>query len=84
MSQVVIFPNDNGSIALITPAPACPISIEEVARKDTPAGKPYRILNITDVPEDHTFFNAFEADFSTPDGYGIGQDAWFAEQATKE
>ena len=55
---------------------------EEVARKDVPVGVPYKIINHTDLPEDQTFFNAWEADFSNPDGYGIGAEAWFAEQTT--
>ena len=53
---------------------------EVVARKDVPAGVPYKIVNSEDLPQDHTFFNAWEADFSNPDGYGIGPEDWFAEQ----
>lgn len=83
MTQLIIFPNDDGSISLITPAKECQISVMEIARKDTPIGRPFRIVDEQSVPEDHTFFNAFEADFSNPDGYGIGPDAWFAEQAMK-
>jgi hypothetical protein len=30
-----------------------------------------------------TFRGAWEADFTNPDGVGIGADAWFAEQAAK-
>lgn len=80
MSQVIIYPNDRGGIALVMPAPECGVPIEEIARKDVLAGKPYRIVNYTDVPEDHTFFDAWEADFNDPDGHGIGHAAWFAEQ----
>jgi len=84
MDKRIIYPQNNGSITLIIPASECGLSIEEIARKDVPAGVPYRIVNDTDFPEDNTFFNAFEADFSNPDGYGIGHEAWFAEQAAKE
>ncbi len=84
MNQSIIYPQDNNSIALITPAPECGLSITEIARKDVPIGKPYLILNNSDISNDHEFFNAWEADFSNPDGYGIGSDAWFAEQAAKE
>lgn len=80
MTKYIIFPQENGSVALVIPAPDCGISIEEIARKDVPEGTPYMIVDASDIPEDHTFFNAWEADFSSPDGYGIGQDAWFAEQ----
>jgi hypothetical protein len=78
----IIYPNAEGGIALITPTGV--LAIEEVARKDVPSGVPYRFVNSSDLPEDHTFFNAWTADFSNPDGYGIGAEAWFAEQAAKE
>ena len=84
MTQVIIYPNNNGGIALVIPALECGLSVEEIARKDVPAGKPYHIINANQLPQDNVFFNAWEADFSNPDGYGIGHDAWFAEQAAKE
>lgn len=83
MSQIIIFPNDTGGVALCTPVPECGIPLFEIARKDVPAGRPFRIVNREDIPENDLFFAAFEADFSTPDGYGIGADAWFEEQRGK-
>lgn len=74
----LIYPLENGGIAIVTPTGELPI--EEVALKDVPAGIAYKIIDATDIPEDRTFRNAWEADFSEPDGYGIGADAWFAEQ----
>ena len=74
----VIYPNEFGGVALMTPAEGW--TVEVVARKDVPAGTPYKIVDSEDLPQDHTFFNAWEADFSNPDGYGIGPEAWFAEQ----
>jgi len=84
MNQQIIYPNDEGWLSVITPAPECGLSIEEIARKDVPAGKPYHIVNSDQLPTDDMFFNAWEADFSNPSGHGIGRDAWFAEQAAKE
>lgn len=84
MTQVIIFPNDDNSISVVMPAPECGLSVEEIARKDVPAGKPYHIINADQLPPDGMFFNAWEADFSNPGGHGIGHDAWFAEQAAKE
>lgn len=82
MNQRILYPNDNGGISIIIPAD-CEITIEEIARKDVPAGTPYKIVDVSDVPTDRTFRAAWEADFSEPNGFGIGADAWFAEQATK-
>jgi hypothetical protein len=84
MSKVIIYPNDRGGIAIVYPAPNCGLSIEEIARKDVPAGLPHLILDETDVPTDHTFFEAFEADFSEPHGHGAGAQAWFIEQYEAE
>lgn len=78
----IIHPNQFGGVTLITPTEGW--DVEVVARKDVPAGVPYKIVDSEDLPQDHTFFNAWEADFSNPDGYGIGAEAWFAEQAEKE
>jgi hypothetical protein len=73
----------DGSVGIIIPCD-CGLTIEEIARKDVPAGQPYFIVPQEQIPSDHTFFGAWEADFSNPDGYGIGPDAWFAEKAAAE
>jgi len=82
MNQRIIYPNDNGGVSVLIPTGE--IEIAEVARKDVPVGVAYKIVDVADIPSDRTFRNAWEADFSNPDGYGIGADAWFAEQAAKE
>ena len=83
MAQVIIYPQDNGSIAVVYPTGE--LAIEEVCCKDVPAGVPYKVVDSSDLPEQYNeFFNAWEADFSNPDGVGIGAVAWFAEQAAKE
>lgn len=84
MTQVIIFPNDEGWLSVISPALECGLTVEEIARKDVPAGKPYHIINADQLPTDNVFFNAWEADFSSPAGHGIGHEAWFAEQAAQE
>lgn len=81
MTQRIIYPNDTGISILI---PTGELSIGEVARKDVPAGVPYIIVDAEVIPTDREFRNAWEADFSSPDGYGIGAEAWFAEQAAIE
>ena len=60
MNQVIIYPTENNSVAIIIPAPDCNLSIEEIAAKDVPAGKPYKIINTSDIPSDRTFRNAWE------------------------
>ncbi|MCA3186940.1 MAG: hypothetical protein INH13_25645 [Cupriavidus sp.] len=85
MDQRIIYPTDNGGVAVIIPAPDCGLPIEEIARKDVPAGKPFKIVSVSDIPEDRTFRAAWGADIAEPDGEGIGAEAWFAEkEAEKE
>jgi len=60
MIQLIIYPNDNGGVSILTPAPECGLTIEEIAAKDVPAGKPYKIVDGTDIPLDRTFRDAWE------------------------
>jgi len=70
MNQRIIYPTDEGGVAVIVPAPESGLTIEQIAAKDVPAGKPYQIVSTDDMPSDRTFRAAWEADFSQPDGYG--------------
>jgi len=71
MSQRIIYQNDNGGVSVITPAPNCGLTIEQIAKKDVPTGKPYKIVNGSEVPSDRTFRNAWEVDADTlTDGVG--------------
>jgi hypothetical protein len=62
--KLIIYPNDNGGIVLLTPAPECGLSLQEIAAKDVPAGKPWKIVDAADIPADRTFRNAWTADFT--------------------
>ena len=59
-NQRIIYPNDEGGVAVIVPAPECRLTIEGIAAKDVPAGKPYKIVDVADIPSDRTFRNAWE------------------------
>lgn len=56
----IIYPTEDGGVAVIVPAPDCGLTIEEIARKDVPLGKPFKIIDAADVPSDRTFRNAWE------------------------
>lgn len=80
----IIYPNDEGGLCVVIPSPNTKLTIEQLALKDVPAGKPYKIIEDSDVPTDRTFRNAWEADFSNPDGFGLGHDEWFRLNPPKE
>ena len=60
MPKRIIYQTDEGGVAVIIPAAECGLSIEEIADKDVPAGKPYKIVDVSDIPEDRTFRGAWE------------------------
>ena len=53
----IIYPTDDNGVAVIVPAPG--VSQENVL-KAVPAGKPYKIVDVADVPADRTFRDAWE------------------------
>lgn len=69
MTQRVIYPTDDGGIAVLIPAD-CGLTIEQIAAKDVPTGRPYLIVDASEIPEDRTYREAWAADFSNPDGVG--------------
>ena len=101
MNKRIIYPTDDGGVAIIVPAPQARKQIlvseavtetvivpatedapqheqiniitpaiykdetdeefaEWIAAKDVPAGKPFQIVDVSDIPEDRTFRNAWE------------------------
>ena len=59
MNQRIIYPNDDGGVSIIVPAPDCGLTIEEIADKDVPVGKPFEIIDVSEIPSDRTFRGAW-------------------------
>ncbi len=59
MNQRIIYPTDDGGVAVIVPAAECGLSIEAIAAKDVPAGKPFKIVDVSDIPSDRLFRDAW-------------------------
>jgi hypothetical protein len=74
MNQRIIYPTDEGNVAIIVPAPNCGLTIEEIAAKDVPpivvfgpegsvissTARSYKIVDVADIPTDRTFRDAWE------------------------
>ena len=71
----VIYPNDEGGISVVIPSGELPF--KDVCLKDVPSGVPYIIVHASELP-DGNFRNAWRADFSSPDGIGLGSEAYWA------
>ena len=65
----IIYQNETG-LSVITASGV--LSLEETAKKDVPAGVKYKIIDVSDLPNDRDFRNAWEYDFST-DFDGVGE-----------
>ena len=76
----IIYPTETG-VAIIHPTGE--LSIEEVAKKDVPAGVAYKIVNDDEVPSDRTFRNALKYDLTVDmtKAQGITKDRLRAERA---
>lgn len=58
MNQRIIYPNDKGGVAIVIPSGE--VSIEEVIASAVPQGKPYKVVDVSDIPTDRTFRDAWE------------------------
>ena len=57
----IIYQNDEGGVAVIIPAD-CGLTIEQIAAKDVPTGKAYKIVDVSDVPTDREWRNEWTVD----------------------
>ena len=56
----ILYQTEQGGVAVIIPTDNCGLTVEEIAAKDVPSGRPYKIVDASDVPSDRTFRNAWE------------------------
>jgi hypothetical protein len=58
----IIYKTTNGGVAILVPTQEYleTHTIEELAIKDVPANTPYKIVDVSEIPSDRTFRNAWE------------------------
>ena len=61
MDKRIIYKNTDGSIAIIIPAD-CGLTVEQIAQKDVPTGLNYKIVDVSEVPSDREFRDAWTID----------------------
>ena len=70
MDQRIIYQNDEGGVAIIVPNLEYG-TIEEIAAKDVPTGKPYKIVDAADIPTDRQWRAEWTVDVADlTDGVG--------------
>ena len=64
MPQVIIYKQDNGVVAIIRPTEEALniYGIEAIALKDVPAGKPFKIIDASEIPADRSQRDAWTVD----------------------
>jgi hypothetical protein len=64
MSKRIIYQTTGGGVAIIIPTPEAlaTLGINAIAKKDVPAGKKYKIIEDTDLPEDRSTRSAWTVD----------------------
>lgn len=81
MNQRIIYPTDGGGVKVLIPTPEAleQYGVEVIALKDVPAGKPFKIVGVSDIPTDRSQRDAWTVDEQLlTDGvgadYGAGSD----------
>ena len=73
MNQVIIYLQDTGVVSIVRPTDEALslYGIDAIAFKDVPAGKPYKIIYASEIPEDRSQRNAWTVDAAElTDGIG--------------
>lgn len=79
----IVYQNQNDEVVIIMPC-ECGLTIEQIAQKDVPYNAPYLIVEDSDLPADWSTSAAWEADFSSPSGIGMGPQRYFIQKAQQE
>jgi hypothetical protein len=58
----IIYKNQDNSVSIIVPSNEALqfMTIEQIANKDVPANRTYKIVDVSEIPTDRTFRNAWE------------------------
>ena len=78
----IIYKQDSGVVSIImpnlneiNPATGSAFTIDEIAKKDVPTGKKYKIIDDSDVPTDRSFRDAWSGSDYSGFTDGVGSSA---------
>lgn len=72
--KCVLYDRD-GFLSVVSPAAGT--DPHDVALRCVPEGVPYLIVPVSELPTDPAYREAWAADFSEPDGVGVGVENYF-------
>jgi hypothetical protein len=56
----IIYPRSDGGVDIVIPVPTSGMTIEQLIEQVVPPNTPYKIVDVSDIPQDRTFRNAWE------------------------
>ena len=69
----IVYLRDDGGVTILAPSDNCSLTVEEIASKDVPTGKKYKIVEDSEISSDRSFRMAWTGDESElTDGIGEG------------
>lgn len=79
MSKCIVYQGEDSLAVVLMPAPNCGLTVEQIALKDVPFGKPFKMIDVSDLPADLTQRSAWiveDADLTDGIGadYGVGSE----------
>lgn len=79
MAKCIIYNGENGRLQVLYPSPDCGLTVHQIALKDVPTGKPFKIIEQSDLPQDDAMIDALlvdDADLNDGFGadYGVGSE----------
>lgn len=61
MEKRIVYKDAEARVCVIIPA-NCGLTIEQIATKDVPTGRPYKIVDASEIPTDRSLRNVWEVD----------------------
>ena len=76
MAKKIIWERPEGGLSVTTLTKSNPTNDDLIrsANRTIPKGIKYKIIDSTDLPSDRDFRDAWEGDFSSPDGTSVGRE----------
>ena len=60
MNQRIIYTNEAGGVSVVIPAQESGLTVEEIAARVVPEGVAFEIVDVSSIPTERTFRNAWE------------------------